>query len=73
MGGLVGQIAKALGYYVVGIAGGVDKCAAVTTTLGFDRCVDYRADGLFKAIKRACPAAVDLYFDNVGGACWKPH
>lgn len=57
MGGLVGQIAKALGYYVVGIAGGVD----------------YRADGLFKAIKRACPAAVDLYFDNVGGACWKPH
>jgi NADPH-dependent curcumin reductase CurA len=67
VGDLVGQIAKALGCHVVGIAGGVDKCAWVTNTLGFDHCVDYRADGLFKAIKRACPAGVDLYFDNVGG------
>ena len=51
---------------MVGIAGGVDKCAWVNNTLGFDHCVDYRADGLFKAIKRACPTGVDLYFDNVG-------
>ena len=67
VGGLVGQIAKALGCHVVGIAGGVDKCAWVTNTLGFDHCVDYPADGLFKAIKRACPTGLDLYFDNVGG------
>ena len=38
-----------------------------TNTLSFDHCFDYRAEGLFKAIKRAYHVAVDLYFDNVGG------
>ena len=36
--------------------------------LGFDACVDYRAPGLFKALRTACPNGVDVYFDNVGGA-----
>ncbi|WP_254796999.1 MDR family NADP-dependent oxidoreductase [Sulfitobacter albidus] len=34
---------------------------------GFDACIDYRAEGLFKAIRAACPDGVDVYFDNVGG------
>ncbi|WP_299147919.1 NADP-dependent oxidoreductase [uncultured Tateyamaria sp.] len=67
VGGYVGQIGKALGCRVVGIAGGPDKCAYVTDHLGFDGCVDYRAGGLFKALKAACPDGVDVYFDNVGG------
>ena len=67
VGGYVGQIGKALGCRVVGIAGGPDKCAYVTDHLGFDSCVDYRAGGLFKALKAACPDGVDVYFDNVGG------
>jgi NADPH-dependent curcumin reductase CurA len=67
VGGYVGQIAKALGCRVVGIAGGAEKCAWVVDTLGFDACVDYRDAGFFKALKAACPAGVDVYFDNVGG------
>lgn len=67
VGGYVGQIAKALGCRVVGIAGGAEKCAWVTETLGFDACVDYRAPSLFKQLRAACPDGVDIYFDNVGG------
>ncbi|WP_299554483.1 NADP-dependent oxidoreductase [uncultured Tateyamaria sp.] len=67
VGGYVGQIGKALGCRVVGIAGGPEKCAFVTDELGFDACVDYRAGGVFKALSNACPDGVDVYFDNVGG------
>lgn len=67
VGGYVGQIGKALGCRVVGIAGGAEKCSFVTETLGFDACVDYRAGNVFKALRAACPDGVDVYFDNVGG------
>jgi NADPH-dependent curcumin reductase CurA len=67
VGGYVGQIAKALGCRVVGIAGGAEKCAWVQSELGFDACIDYRAPGLSKALAAACPNGVDVYFDNVGG------
>lgn len=67
VGGYVGQIGKALGCRVVGIAGGPEKCAFVVEELGFDACVDYRAGGVFKALRAACPDGVDVYFDNVGG------
>ena len=67
VGGYVGQIAKALGCRVVGIAGGAEKCKWVVDTLGFDACVDYRDPKLFKDLKSACPDGVDVYFDNVGG------
>jgi NADPH-dependent curcumin reductase CurA len=67
VGGYVGQIAKALGCRVVGIAGGADKCAWVKDELGFDDCIDYRAPGMSKALRAACPDGVDVYFDNVGG------
>ncbi len=68
VGGYVGQIAKAIGCRVVGIAGGSDKCSWVQDTLGFDACVDYRAPDFGKALRAACPAGIDVYFDNVGGA-----
>ena len=67
VGGYVGQIAKALGCRVVGIAGGPEKCQWVVDELGFDACVDYRDPGMFKALRAACPDGVDVYFDNVGG------
>ena len=67
VGSIVGQIAKIKGCRVVGIAGGADKCAWVRESLGFDACVDYKAGGLFKALKAAAPAGIDVYFDNVGG------
>jgi NADPH-dependent curcumin reductase CurA len=67
VGGYVGQIAKALGCRVVGIAGGPEKCKWVVDELGFDACIDYHEAGLSKALAKACPNGVDVYFDNVGG------
>jgi hypothetical protein len=68
VGSTVGQLAKATGCRVVGIAGGPEKCAWVTGTAGFDACIDYRAVDLRQGLKAACPGGIDVYFDNVGGS-----
>ena len=67
VGSVVGQIAKAYGCTVIGIAGGPDKCQYVTSTLGFDACIDYKNDNVYKALKSVAPKGIDVYFDNVGG------
>jgi len=71
VGGVVGQLAKARGCRVVGIAGGPDKCRSVVEELGFDACIDYRQHADLKAmsgaLKAACPKGIDGYFENVGG------
>jgi len=68
VGATVGQIGKILGLHVVGIAGGPEKCAHVVDTLGFDACVDYKADGFPAALKKAVSGGIDICFENVGGA-----
>lgn len=68
VGSVVGQLAKRAGCRVVGIAGGAEKCAYVTGTLGFDACLDHRAGDLERALERACPRGIDVYWENVGGA-----
>jgi hypothetical protein len=68
VGATVGQIGKILGLRVVGIAGGAQKCAHVVDTLGFDACIDHKADGFPDALKTAMPDGIDIYFENVGGA-----
>jgi NADPH-dependent curcumin reductase len=68
VGSLVGQIARIKGARAVGIAGGAEKCAYLTETLGFDAAVDHRADDFPEALSRACPDGIDVYFENVGGA-----
>ncbi|KVC94803.1 hypothetical protein WI76_22695 [Burkholderia ubonensis] len=68
VGAVVGQIAKLKGCRVVGIAGGADKCAYVTGTLGFDACVDHRDADFARKLADACPGGIDVYFENVGGA-----
>ena len=67
VGATVGQIAKIKGCRVVGIAGGADKCEHVVANLGFDACIDHRADDFAAALKKACPEGIDVYFENVGG------
>jgi len=67
VGSLVGQIARIKGCRVVGIAGGADKCHWLTSELGFDAAVDYKAGPVFQALKAAAPKGIDVYFDNVGG------
>src|SRR5258707_1984100 len=67
VGSIVGQLGKALGCRVVGIAGGREKCRWIVDELGFDIALDYKEGGLEAALKQACPQGVDIYFDNVGG------
>jgi len=67
VGSVVGQLAKSAGCRVVGIAGGRAKCDYVVGELGFDACVDYKAGDLLDALRAACPAGVDIDFENVGG------
>ena len=71
VGSMVGQLAKALGCKVVGVAGGADKCGYTVDELGFDACIDYRlhadAASLSAALQQAAPGGVDGYFENVGG------
>ena len=68
VGQVVGQIGKIMGCRVVGIAGGAKKCSFVKDELGFDACIDYKAEkDLDAALRAACPNGIDVYFDNVGG------
>jgi len=67
VGSVVGQIGRIKGCTVVGIAGGKEKCGYVTEELGFDFCVDHRADDLPGRLAAACPKGIDVYFENVGG------
>jgi NADPH-dependent curcumin reductase len=67
VGSVVGQLAKLKGCRVVGIAGGTAKCDYVVRELGFDACIDYKAGGLFEALRTACPSGIDVNFENVGG------
>ena len=67
VGQVAGQISKLRGARVVGIAGGVQKCAFIMEALGFDAAVDHRAD-LNAQLDVACPDGIDVYWENVGGA-----
>lgn len=67
VGSVAGQLAKARGARVVGIAGGPEKCALVTDQLGFDAAVDYKADDWREQLADATPDGIDVDFENVGG------
>ncbi len=71
VGSVVGQLAKAYGLRVVGVAGGAEKCAYAQEELGFDACLDHRAATDARALRAnlaaACPDGVDIYFENVAG------
>ncbi|MDP3738827.1 MAG: NADP-dependent oxidoreductase [Hyphomonadaceae bacterium] len=67
VGMFVGQIAKIKGCRTVGIAGGPDKCAFLTSKLGYDVAIDYKAGNTGRELRALCPDGIDVYFDNVGG------
>ncbi len=67
VGSVVGQLAKARGCRVVGVAGGAAKCDYVRGELGFDACVDYKAERLGEDLRAALPDGADCLFENVGG------
>jgi NADPH-dependent curcumin reductase len=67
VGQIAGQIAKIFGCRVVGIAGIQEKCDFVTAVLGLDACVSHKRATLADDLRAACPAGIDVYFENVGG------
>jgi NADPH2:quinone reductase len=67
VGGVAGQIARDRGARVVGIAGGPEKCAHAVAKLGYDVCVDHRADDWREQLDAATPDGIDVDFENVGG------
>jgi len=68
---LTTQIAKLKGCYVIGTAGGDDKCKLLTEEFGCDVAIDYKKHNTFQSMKDAlmlaAPKGVDVYFDNTGG------
>ena len=68
VGSVVGQIGKILGCRVIGIAGSDDKVEMLKSKFGFDEAINYNTTkDMNKAIAKAAPNGVDIYFDNVGG------
>ncbi|MDN3486360.1 NADP-dependent oxidoreductase [Pseudoalteromonas sp. APC 3224] len=67
VGATVGQIAKIKGCKVVGVAGGSEKCAHAVETLGFDACIDHKAEDFAEQLEKACEQGIDVYYENVGG------
>lgn len=67
VGATVGQIGKLKGCKVVGVAGGEEKCSYAKEVLGFDECIDHKADDFAEQLAAACDKGIDVYFENVGG------
>ncbi|WP_435950857.1 NADP-dependent oxidoreductase [Psychrobacter sp. DM8] len=67
VGATVGQVGNQYGVRTVGIAGGKDKCDFAVNELGFDICIDHKADDFAEQLKAACPDGIDIYYENVGG------
>ncbi|CAN5353027.1 NADP-dependent oxidoreductase [soil metagenome] len=70
VGTVVGQVAKARGTRVVGIAGGPAKVTYLEE-LGFDVALDHRSPTFAADLAAACPDGIDIYFENVGGHVWE--
>lgn len=67
VGAMVGQIAKAEGLRVIGVAGGQEKCDWLVNELGFDGAIDYKAGNLEQRLAEETPNGIDLFFENTGG------
>ncbi|HEY9030896.1 MAG TPA: NADP-dependent oxidoreductase [Kangiella sp.] len=67
VGATVGQVAKIKGCKAIGVAGGEEKCRFAVETLGFDACIDHKADDFAEQLAKACSDGIDVYYENVGG------
>ena len=67
VGSLVGQLAKAEGLTVIGVAGDDEKCNWLLSDLGFDGAINYKTDDLAARLAELAPDGIDIYFENTGG------
>ncbi len=67
VGSIVGQLGKAEGLSVIGVAGSDEKCGWIVDELGFDGAINYKSDDLAGQLKALTPNGVDVYFENTGG------
>lgn len=67
VGSIVGQLAKADGLRVIGVAGGEEKCNWLVDELGFDAAIDYKHDDVESKLTELTPDGIDIYFENTGG------
>lgn len=67
VGSIAGQLGKAHGARVVGLAGTTEKCKHVVEDLGFDACVNYKDLDWQEQLADATPDGIDADFENVGG------
>jgi NADPH-dependent curcumin reductase CurA len=64
-GMLAMQIARNLGCWTIGIAGGAEKCRYLLDEIGADVAIDRRRDDV--PARLAAIGGIQAYFDNVGG------
>jgi hypothetical protein len=67
VGSIVGQLAKAEGLNVVGVAGSDEKCNWIVNDCGFDGAINYKTDDIDSKLAELAPKGVDIYFENTGG------
>ena len=72
VGSIVGQLAKADGLNVIGVAGDSEKCEWIVNELGFDGAINYKSDDIPAKLAELAPKGVDIYFENTGGAVQQP-
>ncbi len=68
VGSVVGQIARNLDCYVVGLTGSDEKVATCISDYGFHAALNYRTAIGPAQIAAVCPRGVDVFFDNTSGA-----
>jgi hypothetical protein len=71
VGQVAAQLARLRGARVVGIAGRAEKCRFAVEVLGLDACVSHLSPTFAADLAAACPAGIDLDFENVGGAVFE--
>jgi hypothetical protein len=72
VGAIAGQLAKALGANVIGIAGGAQKCEQVVASLGFDACVDHSAADFEAQLAAVAKDGIHAHYENVGAKTLDP-
>ena len=67
VGATAGQLAKMHGCTVIGVAGSDEKCRYAVEELGYDACINRKAEDIAQRLDELCPQGIDIFFDLVGG------